>query len=430
MRPVSLASRSTPSSRAPARSARWPTTGAAEIAEGAATTPGYARHVDTSIPAVLDAQVAMRYIGAAASGRAELLGALAGAPLLAVDIGDDDVMTSPLPPWLPCVVVGIARRSVSGPAPIGVDVALTVENTTAAPPGWIVVANVDEELQRLSQRVVGSAGVAVVFVQTLRVSETLGPFEGLVLESITYSALQGGPSFQAWLADRRFQPRKERFEQAETVISERVGDSLVITLNRPHVRNAVSARLRDELCRALELAASDESVLAIELRGAGASFCSGGDLDEFGTLPDTTVAHLVRTTRSPARLMAIQGDRMTARIHGACVGAGIELSAFARRVVAATDTVVRLPEVELGLVPGAGGTVSIPRRIGRQRTAWLGLSGATIDVETAARWRLVDEISLERPGPGAEVSNYYHEFPLQRAVGGHPGGHGISADRG
>jgi enoyl-CoA hydratase/carnithine racemase len=48
--------------------------------------------------------------------------------------------------------------------------------------------------------------------------------------------------------------------------------------------------------------------------------------------------------------------------------------------------------VSLGLVPGAGGTVSIPRRIGRQRTAWMGLAGAELDVETAVQWGLVDEI--------------------------------------
>ena len=60
---------------------------------------------------------------------------------------------------------------------------------------------------------------------------------------------------------------------------------------------------------------------------------------------------------------------------------------------AAPGTVIALPEVSLGLVPGAGGTVSIPRRIGRHRTAALALSGATIDAATALAWGLVDEIA-------------------------------------
>ena len=72
------------------------------------------------------------------------------------------------------------------------------------------------------------------------------------------------------------------------------------------------------------------------------------------------------------------------------MGAGIELPAFARRVVAAEDAFFQLPELSLGLIPGAGGTVSIPRRIGRQRTARLALSGERLDAATALEWGLVD----------------------------------------
>jgi enoyl-CoA hydratase len=128
------------------------------------------------------------------------------------------------------------------------------------------------------------------------------------------------------------------------------------------------------------------------LSGRGPSFCSGGDLDEFGTLPDPASAHAIRSTRSPGRLLAACGDRVRARIHGPCIGAGIELPAFAPVVSAAPDTFVQLPEVAMGLVPGAGGTVSLPRRIGRQRTALLALSGVRVDAETALRWGLIDAI--------------------------------------
>ena len=115
------------------------------------------------------------------------------------------------------------------------------------------------------------------------------------------------------------------------------------------------------------------------LRGEGPSFCSGGDLDEFGTLPDPATAHAIRSTRHPARLLHALEARVERVVHGACVGAGVELPAFAARVVARPDASFRLPELAMGLVPGAGGTVSLPRRIGRQRTAWLALSGAAID---------------------------------------------------
>jgi enoyl-CoA hydratase/carnithine racemase len=77
--------------------------------------------------------------------------------------------------------------------------------------------------------------------------------------------------------------------------------------------------------------------------------------------------------------------------HGACVGAGTEMAAFAGRVAAAPDAFFALPEVRMGLVPGAGGSVSVPRRIGRWRSAWLMLTGDRLPAATALRWGLVDE---------------------------------------
>jgi enoyl-CoA hydratase/carnithine racemase len=152
--------------------------------------------------------------------------------------------------------------------------------------------------------------------------------------------------------------------------------------------------MRDGLAEALQLVALDPSIEAVELRGAGPSFCSGGDLDEFGSSPDPATAHAVRSTRSPARLLAACSERVEARVHGACVGAGVELPAFAAHVVAAPDAFFQLPELGLGLVPGAGGTVSLPRRIGRQRTAYLALSRERIDAEQALAWGLIDSIEL------------------------------------
>ena len=74
------------------------------------------------------------------------------------------------------------------------------------------------------------------------------------------------------------------------------------------------------------------------------------------------------------------------------LGSGLEMAAFCGHVQARDDAVLGLPELALGLIPGAGGTVSITRRIGRWRTAYLVLSGRTIDVFTAWRWGLIDEI--------------------------------------
>ena len=103
------------------------------------------------------------------------------------------------------------------------------------------------------------------------------------------------------------------------------------------------------------------------VRGEGPSFCSGGDLGEFGTFPDPATAHEVRLVRSLALRFAAPSDRMVVGLHGRCLGSGIELPAYAAHVIAADDAEIGLPEASLGLVPGAGGTVSIPRRAGPQR---------------------------------------------------------------
>ena len=79
-------------------------------------------------------------------------------------------------------------------------------------------------------------------------------------------------------------------------------------------------------------------------------------------------------------------------MHGPAVGAGGELAAFAGRLEATDSATFSLPEVSMGLMPGAGGTVSIPRRIGRQQAARMCLTGTTIDAATALDWGLVDAI--------------------------------------
>ena len=167
---------------------------------------------------------------------------------------------------------------------------------------------------------------------------------------------------------------------------------LGITLTRPQKLNALDASMRDELVEALTLASLDPTLTDVELRGEGRAFCAGGDLDEFGSRPDPATAHVVRLERSVARALARVPARTTAFVHGACVGSGLELAAFCDRVVAVGDTGFALPEVGLGLVPGAGGTVSLTRRTGRLRTAWLALTGSTLDLRTAYEWRLVDAI--------------------------------------
>jgi hypothetical protein len=248
-------------------------------------------------------------------------------------------------------------------------------------------AGVDEIVETVETNPRASAALAIL----LRGAEERSIEDGLVTESAVYSMLQAGPEFETW---RTGSPSRARPEESEPAVrASRDEDRLDVVLSRPHVHNALNARMRDELLDALSIALVDDAIHEVTLSGDGPSFCSGGDLDEFGTFPDPATAHLVRLTRSVGRVIATLADRVVAQLHGACMGSGIELPAFAGRVIAAPDTRIGLPEVGMGLIPGAGGTVSLPRRIGRHRTAWLALTRTTIDASTALEWGLVDAIA-------------------------------------
>jgi Enoyl-CoA hydratase/isomerase len=275
---------------------------------------------------------------------------------------------------LACVVIGIAGDEPS-------DAAVLAD---------MVVAKDDPALIAAFASVEARPSASTALAVLLRGADHRPIGEGLAAESAVYSTLQGGPEFAEWRASRPIRPRPP--ESGPPVRVTRTNERLLLTLSRPHVRNALDARMRDALVEALMIAAADPSITDIVITGDGPSFCAGGDLDEFGSFPDPAAAHLIRLSRSPARVLAALADRVTVRLHGACLGSGIELPAFVHRVTARPGTTIALPEIGLGLIPGAGGTVSLPGRIGRQRTAWLALTRSTIDVETALEWGLVDAI--------------------------------------
>jgi enoyl-CoA hydratase/carnithine racemase len=216
-------------------------------------------------------------------------------------------------------------------------------------------------------------------------------WQGLEAESEVYSALQAGPEFQAWRAATPVKPKQPNDEPA--VLLARDGDELLVTLNRPERRNALGVEIRDGLLDAFAIANADPDVRVV-VTGRGPSFCSGGDLDEFGTFPSPEEAHVIRLQTSIGAAIAACAERVEFRVHGACYGSGIELPAFASRVVASPDAKFALPEVGLGLIPGAGGTVSMTRRIGVDRMLQIGLSRQAIDAETALAWGLIDAIEI------------------------------------
>ena len=292
---------------------------------------------------------------------------------------------------LPCVTVGLRSEASdvsaeSTSTQSAASFAKTIEQRLD------VIVTAAAQRDRLLDAVAAHPIAATALVQLLRHGERLDLHEALIAESLAYSTLQSGPEFAAWLGDQPRASDKRDGSSEPAVLVSRNGSRLDLVLNRPQRHNAYSAAMRDALVAGLEIAAADASISEVVLGGNGPSFSAGGDLAEFGTLPDPATAHVVRSTRNAARLLARLAGRVRAEVHGACIGAGVELAAFAKRVVARPDAFFELPEVAMGLVPGAGGTASIPRRIGRQRTAYLALTGERIDARTAHEWGLVDEI--------------------------------------
>jgi enoyl-CoA hydratase/carnithine racemase len=259
----------------------------------------------------------------------------------------------------------------------------------------VTVDSVPETLAELSRRCERWPHASAVCDDVLRAIDPDGlTLAGVITESLAYSTLQAGPEFARWL-DERGPARVPVI--AEPVVAQRDGDTLCVRFNRPQRHNAFSTDARAALLEALAVAQLDPSVTGIVLGGNGPSFCSGGDLAEFGTFADPASAHLARTRHSPAlvldALTARLGRACRARVHGRVMGSGLEMAAFCGWIEARADSAFGLPELGLGLIPGAGGTVSVTRRIGRWRTAYLVLSGRTIDADTALAWGLVDAIA-------------------------------------
>ena len=289
------------------------------------------------------------------------------------------------------ILVGIA----SGPLPARARPLLAALDLTLAAAGdgreCVTVPDPQGQARLLAAAAAGSPQASLVLRQVLRMTAVLPAGAGLEAESLAYSALLGGGEFRRWRGARG--PRPLPPAAGEPVLVHRDGPLLLVTLNHAERRNAYSRRLRDALADALRVALLDPTVERVVLAGAGSCFCSGGDLDEFGRAPDPVTAHFVRTQAGAGPLLRMLGGRVEARVHGACVGAGVELAAFAGTVTAAPDATFWLPEIGMGLIPGAGGTVSVPGRIGRWRTMYLALSGQPVDAATALAWGLVDRVA-------------------------------------
>lgn len=183
----------------------------------------------------------------------------------------------------------------------------------------------------------------------------------------------------------------------EPVLLAQHGATLVITLNRPQVRNAIDGAMAAGVAGALDQLDADPALAIGVLTGAGGTFSAGMDLKAFldGQRPEVPGRGLAGLTRTPPRKPLI------AAVEGVAVAGGFELVLACDLVVAARDARFGLPEVKRGLIAGSGGLIRLPRAIPERVAMEYALTGEMLAAEEAHRWGLVNRLSE----PGAAVAD-------------------------
>ncbi|MEY4983955.1 MAG: hypothetical protein RIR62_2221, partial [Pseudomonadota bacterium] len=193
------------------------------------------------------------------------------------------------------------------------------------------------------------------------------------------------------------------------IVTERDGTVLVLTLAHPPV-NALSAALRRALLAALDAAAGDPAVAAIVIRSGLAGFSGGADIGEFDAPP---AAPLLPDL---CRAVEDMDKPVIAAIAGAALGGGLELALAAHGRVASEGATLGLPEVTLGLLPGAGGTQRLPRLIGAEQALSMMLSGRAVPAVEALATGLLDAVVAGDPtGRAKELAR---DMAAEGAAGG------------
>lgn len=180
-------------------------------------------------------------------------------------------------------------------------------------------------------------------------------------------------------------------DENDLVLVEKEGPLVVITLNRPHVLNAISPALLNTLANALEELDQDPEVRAIVLTGRGRAFAAGADIQAMansgpkdvllsGTLPDW---QSIRRVNKP----------LIAAVNGLAYGGGCELAMTCDLIVASETARFAQPEIRLGIMPGAGGTQRLAKAIGPYRAMEYILTGDSFSARQAFEWGLVNRVT-------------------------------------
>jgi enoyl-CoA hydratase/carnithine racemase len=183
----------------------------------------------------------------------------------------------------------------------------------------------------------------------------------------------------------------------EDIIVERVENWIEIQINRPEKLNSLRERTAGEIMDALSIAEFDRDIRAVILKGTGKAFCTGIDTSEFQIADNEyfDFYRLRRRARKVNRLFRELPDYtkpIISAVEGFALGGGLELALVGDMIVCGENATLGLPEIRLGLMPGGGGTQTLPRLIGSQLAKELMWTGRRISAQEAREYRLVNHV--------------------------------------
>ena len=186
---------------------------------------------------------------------------------------------------------------------------------------------------------------------------------------------------------------------ATEVLSTRHGGVVTITLNRPAALNSFTAAMHGLLLPALEAAATDDSVRAVVVTGAGRGFCAGQDLNDPAMAEGSDIGDVIERFYRPLALrLRSMPVPVIAAVNGVAAGAGANFALCSDFVIAARSACFIQAFSKIGLVPDCGGTWLLPRLLGRARAIGLAMTGDKLPADDAERigliWKCVDDAAL------------------------------------
>jgi enoyl-CoA hydratase/carnithine racemase len=177
------------------------------------------------------------------------------------------------------------------------------------------------------------------------------------------------------------------------LIVERSGPVTTVTLNRPHVHNALDRDLSEQLNRAVREIRDDLDCRVAVFQGAGNTFCAGDDVAEFNTWEEKIVGRQIRMYQETAKIIEDLTAMTIAKVDGIAVGGGLELTLVCDFVVATDRSRWGMPEIDWEITPGWGGTSRLAWFAGRRKAKEWNIIGALFDAKTAEHYNLINRLT-------------------------------------